>query len=686
MFEGFKIKRIISQIISLPGQDNTPLVRSLREYGKDGLKELVDNFRMNKILGADFQRYIHAWYVREHLDFFIDYLGDGKETIREIMKECIEQKSGPSAVPRLVERLREPNSQLRRGIAESLRKLGSPAIIDKIIPMLNEDDKDLKGVVMGLVGDLGGAQAAVYLLPLLRSTDWWVRKKAVEAICKIKDPKSVDPLIELLAAEKDPKIKMMVIQTLGQIGNASAARAILPSIADNDLIVRQMVVEALENIADKEMVPEIINAMRGAEVNVRRAGVEILSKLKDAQAAETLLRCIQDTDWWVREIATDALAIVKDGSVAKKVIGLFKNPDENIRRAAVEYFNRVPDKEAFGPLIEVLKDADWWVREKAVMALGKLKDPSAIDHIIQLKDDYDVRWVVPQALAEIGGPRVLDYLADFMDDPERNVRMEALKALGRLNDKSVLPIIKATVKDSDSEIRDTALAIIKEMTGHAVKANQIIAEQEREKWTGGSTIFTSPFMGGGSVMREAILVLDLANSTDIGSKYGDDVAFRLTNRLVEETRPLSAKHRVRFTKSTGDGFLMTFNEVANAVQFAKDILATIRAGNAKFPAHERIDVRIAINCGETRIDDKGDRLGTAVNKTFRVEGVKAANLIPVETGMKPEEMPLLNRILITDEVRLELEKTGETQTRVVGLFELKGIAGKHKIHQVITES
>ncbi len=684
MFEGFKIKRLVSQILSSPGQDSTPHVRALRAFGKEGLEAIVETFRAGKMLYPDFERAMSAFYDRDQMEAFVNLLGDPKEQVRSLTREILETKAGPSAVPRLIEKLKEKNGMLRRGVADLLKKIGAISALDKLIPLLSDDDKELKGIVMGLVAELGGSQAAGYLVPLMRSSDWWLRKKAVEAICRIKDPNSLGPLLDLLAQEKDPKIKMTIIQTLGQIGNASAARAILPSIADNDLIVRQMVVEALENIADESLVPEIINAMRDSDVNVRRAGVEILSRLKTVDSAQTLIKCVQDADWWVREIAIDALALVNRPEVARRIEEFFDHSDENVRRAAVEYFNRMPDPSTFDRLVAMLKDTDWWVREKAVAALGKLKDERAIDPILELQNDYDVRWVVPQALGEIGGPRAVEYLCDFMEDPERNVRMEALKSLGAIKDKGTLPIIKAAVKDSDGDIRDTALQIIKDMTGHAVKANQIIAEQEREKWSGGSTIFTSPFMDNARVRVEAILVLDLANSTDIGSKYGDDFAFRLTNRLVEETKPLATKYRVRFTKSTGDGYLMTFNEVPQAVMFAREILETIKRSNSAHPPQERIDVRIAINVGETRIDDKGDRLGTAVNMTFRVEGVKPKDLIPDEGGMTAEEMPLLNRILVTQAVQQEIAKGNLGETRLIGFFELKGISGRHRIYQVLT--
>ncbi len=683
MFESFKIRKLITQIISLQGEDNSSFIRTLRTFGPEGLEALIEAFTGNKILFADMEKYLNTFFDRQYLELFIELLGNPKEPIRNMAREIIFNRGGVTVLQALIDSLKKSTSQQRRGLAQLISRLGSPAIMDKIVPMIHESDREVVKVGLNILAEIGGSAAASHMLGLVKSPDWWVRKRVVEALSKIKDPASVDPLLEQLEIEKDPKIKITLIQTLGEIGNAKAAYRILPHLVDDDMIVRQMVVEAMEKTADANIVPKLIELMREADVNVRRSGAEILDKIRDPSTAEMLIKCLKDNDWWVREIATDALSDLSGMDINQKVLELCSSPEENTRRAAVEFFNRVKYPPAFDALIERLKDSDWWVREKAIQALGKLADERALDPILELMGDQDVRWAVPTALAQIGGNRATVYLGEMLDDQERSLRLSALKGLGKLRSKESLPLIKACVKDSDPEIRDTALEIIKKITGRAVKANQIIAEQEREKWTGGSTVFSAVVPSDTKILSEAILVLDLANSTEIGAKFGDEFIFKLTNRLIEETKPLATRHRVRFTKSTGDGYLMTFSGVKNALLFAQDILKAIDKSNKKAPPEEKIDLRLAVNIGETRVDNKGDRLGTAVNMTFRIEGVKGKDIIPDDGGMKPEELPLVNRILITEQVYQEAEKLNEFKSRKVGFFDLKGISGRHRIFQLM---
>ena len=79
------------------------------------------------------------------------------------------------------------------------------------------------------------------------------------------------------------------------------------------------------------------------------------------------------------------------------------------------------------------------------------------------------------------------------------------------------------------------------------------------------------------------------------------------------------------------------------------------------------------------------RIGTAVNKTFRVEGLKGKDIIENEGGMKPDELPTVNRILITEVVHEELEKYDGFSSKHVGFFDLKGISVRHRIYQMILD-
>ncbi len=686
MFKSFKLNRLVSSIVSLPGEKHTEPLHTLREYGQDGLAALIHAFKSNKIAGKDMKSYLSTFYDKSVLDLFIKLLGDSKEALRDFSMEVIEKRGGLSAVGPLVDAIKDGNFLQKRCVVSLLKKVGGTAVTDKVMPLLDGDDREVKGTVLDILSGIGGEKGIESMVRLLSASDWWVRKKAVTALCRLKDPAIIDPLLSQLDKEKDPKIKKVVIQTIGEIGNADSAKRLLPQLAEDDLIVRQMVVEAVEKTADVSIIPHIIDSMKDADVNVRRSGVEILQKIKDPIAITSLIQRLQDPDWWVREIATDALADIRTPEINEQILKLFESGDENVRRAAVEFFKRVPDKIAYDSLVTMLKDSDWWVREKAVEALGKLKDEKAIEHILPMLDDADVRLAVPIALGEIGGEKATCTLCDYLKDPDRAVRQSAVKALGTINNQKTLPQIKEAVLDEDPTVSEAALNVIREMTGRTVRASDVIAELERKQQTaaGGSavSIGSEKAKTKGTILTEAILVLDLANFTETGSKYGDQFAMKLKEGLMQIVGPLAKTYKAQFYKSTGDGFLMTFPELLNALKFSKEVTCGVVDSNQKVPEKERIAIRMAVHEGETRIDDNGDRLGTAVNMTFRVEGISPKNLFIDEGGMKPEDIPLVNRIMVTEAVNREIADNKEFETVYVGFFDLKGISGRHRIFQL----
>ena len=76
-----------------------------------------------------------------------------------------------------------------------------------------------------------------------------------------------------------------------------------------------------------------------------------------------------------------------------------------------------------------------------------------------------------------------------------------------------------------------------------------------------------------------------------------------------------------------------------------------------------------------------DRLGAAVNMAFRIEGVKQDGMTPAPGGMAPDELPEINRILVTESVSKELAGVPEVALRLAGFFELKGFTGLHRVYQ-----
>lgn len=686
MFEERKAKKALAVFSSKNDIQQAKAIRTLSEIGEKCFPAVLEGIKLRTLLYKDSLKILKALYKKEYLDLYIEFLGDSKDEVRLCVKEVLLAEARDKAIPKLIESLSSPSFFIRRSSADLLSQLGDSQLVPKIIPLVKSGNTDQKKTAMDLLSNLGGAKATEAMIDLLQQEDWWIRKRAVEGIGRLKDPATIEPLLNILRNERDPQILKCAVDTLGQIGNSRCAGDLIRLLNEEDMVLRQKAMDALINIGDASLVKDLVHLIGSEDVNVRRGVVEILNNIKDPAAANALVQALRDRDWWVREIATDALSEMTGDNIAKMTLLLLKDPEENVRRSAVEFFCRVHYQDAFDALVGLLKDPDWWVREKAITALGLLKNPEAFKPILDMMKDDEVKWAVPQALGELGGKEVIPPLIELLSDFSRSVRMEALKALGKVADPETIPYIKGMVKDDDEDIRKRTLGILKTLTGKNYKIQEILDEEKAGDRSVVLPIFSARPLKEGTVLSEAILVLDLCNSTSISDRYGDQFALELKRKLISIVDPIAKSHRVQFSKSTGDGYLMTYPTSELAVDFASEVLREMGRYNRSTEAKNRIDLRFAVNFGETRVDPQGDRLGTAVNMTFRVEGVKAKDLLETEGGIAPTGMPEENRVFITEPVFMDLKGKDNYRCQLVGFFELKGIAGRHRVFWITSSS
>jgi class 3 adenylate cyclase len=130
------------------------------------------------------------------------------------------------------------------------------------------------------------------------------------------------------------------------------------------------------------------------------------------------------------------------------------------------------------------------------------------------------------------------------------------------------------------------------------------------------------FMAEARVERRlaAILAADVAGySRMMGSdEEGTLAALKACRRELVD--PKIAEHRGRIVKTTGDGLLIEFPSVVEAVTCALAVQRGMVERNAGVPEDQRIEFRIGINLGDIIIDE-GDIYGDGVNVAARLEGL-----------------------------------------------------------------
>jgi hypothetical protein len=193
--------------------------------------------------------------------------------------------------------------------------------------------------------------------------------------------------------------------------------------------------------------------------------------------------------------------------------------------------------------------------------------------------------------------------------------------------------------------------------------------RSRLRWRAGPAGFVS----------EAVLAVDLTDSTRLATHYGEAVALRARNALEEQVRRLTETSRT-FLETTGDGCLVTFPAVTPAIESA---VALVREWHERPPdlgPAGRLDLRVGVTYGEILLDARGARHGAAINKAYRLLCVKPKDLVEVKVETEGTALSERTRILVDEDAAQEAGRTAGFP--FVGYARLRGFTGLHGLYEV----
>jgi adenylate cyclase len=162
----------------------------------------------------------------------------------------------------------------------------------------------------------------------------------------------------------------------------------------------------------------------------------------------------------------------------------------------------------------------------------------------------------------------------------------------------------------------------------------------------------------------AILAADVAGYSRLIGADEEGTLNRLRAIRTDVIDSKIRKHRGRIVRTTGDGLLVEFTSVVDALRCAAEIQNAMAEGNTGIGAEERIEFRIGINVGDIVVED-GDIFGDGVNVAARLEGLAEPGGICVSARVQEDAAGKLD---------LSFEDLGEQS--------LKNIARPIRVHRV----
>src|SRR5215472_6622026 len=119
----------------------------------------------------------------------------------------------------------------------------------------------------------------------------------------------------------------------------------------------------------------------------------------------------------------------------------------------------------------------------------------------------------------------------------------------------------------------------------------------------------------------AILVADVVGYSRLAGADEDRTLARLRGLRSDLIDPAIAAHHGRVVKRTGDGSIVEFRSVVDAVRCAIELQIGLIERNAGVPPERRIEFRVGIHLGDVVEEADGDLMGDGVNIAARLEGL-----------------------------------------------------------------
>lgn len=162
----------------------------------------------------------------------------------------------------------------------------------------------------------------------------------------------------------------------------------------------------------------------------------------------------------------------------------------------------------------------------------------------------------------------------------------------------------------------------------------------------------------------AILAADVAGYTRLMGADEEGTLRRLKAHRSELIDPKITEYRGRIVKTTGDGILVEFVSVVDAVRCAVDIQRGMQERNIDVPSEAGIQFRIGINVGDVIIDD-ADIFGDGVNVAARLEALADPGGIAVSSVVHDQ---------VRDKLSFGFEDLGDQM--------IKNVARPVRVHRI----
>lgn len=349
-------------------------------------------------------------------------------------------------VHRLIDHLsREKNIGMRNAAVEVFIRLGKAAV-DPLLFSLDRTDDNVKKLIIDTLGEIKDRSAAASLVALLSDQNENVAASAVEALGKIGDPQTVPPLLKILNRE-NPLLVFSAVKALQQIGDPGAVEPLIDLLSKNSY--KRVGLEALGAIGEMRVLEALTAALQSDSKSIKCSALKAIAALESRQSG---------TD---QAVIHRRMREIYQESVYSLLGDAIHDADSSLMRAAIRLYGWVAETRSVSMLIPLINSE---CREEALSALVAIGS-AHLDLLIGRLSTQDdsVREGMAIILGRIGDRRGGPALLKLLQDRNGHVRQAAAAALGEIRDPGTVEALLPVLADVYPNVQERTVNALLQM-------------------------------------------------------------------------------------------------------------------------------------------------------------------------------------------------------------------------------
>ena len=236
-----------------------------------------------------------------------------------------------------VDRLSDPDSQVRLEASYKLIDIGSPAVLP-LLEKARTGSDSLQYIAAQIFGRIGDGRAVPFLLDAAKDDNPHVRREALLALGMMDLPDLAEPIAKILRAEVSDSVRAAAVESLANLRDTTVVPDLIRSLSDSAAVVRRHALAGLNRRWTDAAGDAAIRALSDEDETVRYLAAQLLGTRSVARAAPSLRLALLDSSEWVRTEAAHALAKLGDLQAVDDLVDLLRirnGPDSEAARQAL---------------------------------------------------------------------------------------------------------------------------------------------------------------------------------------------------------------------------------------------------------------------------------------------------------------------------------------------------------------